>query len=68
MLGLVGVTVWQRGIEQSMQDAVQLYDWYQGLRGQAKREGGRKARGYEREAERARYGGSGGRRSRGAGW
>lgn len=67
-LGFVGVYVYQRGVEESMEDVVKLLDWYGSLSGQAKREGGRKAREFEREAQRAQYGGSGGRRSRGRGW
>ena len=64
----VGIYIWQRGIEQSLEDFVILIDMFEGMRGQAKRKGGQKARGYEREAERVQYGGRGGRRSRGNGW
>lgn len=63
------VYVWQRGVEQSLEDFGWLWGLIEGLGDEGQRMGDRRAKGREREAQRAKYASTGRRgRTRGAGW
>ncbi|KAL2043530.1 hypothetical protein N7G274_003837 [Stereocaulon virgatum] len=68
VVGFVGVYVWQRGVEQSVEDFGWVWGLLAGLGEEGERIGGRKAQGRERDARRMRGPGAGPgkRRTRGA--
>ena len=64
-VAFVGVYVWQRGMEQSVEDFGWLWGLLVGLGEEGERIGGQRARGRERDARRVRGPGAGaGRRGR----
>lgn len=63
----LGVYVWQRGVEQSVEDFGWVWGLLAGLGEEGKKIGGRKAAGRERDA-RKMTGSGPRRRTRGAGW
>ncbi|MCJ1273671.1 hypothetical protein MMC21_001464 [Puttea exsequens] len=65
-VGLVGIYVYNRGVEQSVEDFGYIWGLLEGLGQEGQRAGGRKAAGRERDARRM-AGGAGRRRTRG-GW
>lgn len=66
-VGGLGVYVFQRGFDQSVEDFGYIWGFLQGLGGEGERIGGQKARGRERDARRMADAGKRGR-TRGAGW
>ncbi len=66
-VGGLGVYVWQRGFDQSVEDFGYIWGFLQGLVNEGERIGGQKARGRERDARRM-AGASKRGRTRGAGW
>lgn len=66
-VGGVGVYVWQRGFEQSVEDFGYIWGFLQGLGDEGERIGGQKAKGRERDARKMAGAGKRGR-TRGAGW
>ena len=68
VVGFVGVYVWQRGVEQSVEDFGWVWGLLAGLGEEGERIGGKKAQGRERDARRMRGPGpvAGKRRARGA--
>lgn len=63
----LGVYVWQRGFDQSVEDFGYVWGFLQGLGDEGERIGGQKARGRERNAKRMAGANNRGR-TRGAGW
>ena len=64
-VGFVGVYVWQRGVEQSVEDFGWVWGLLVGLGEEGERIGGQRARGRERDARRVRGPGAGaGKRGR----
>ena len=66
-IGGLGLYVWQRGFDQSVEDFGYVWGFLQGLGNEGERIGGQKARGRERDARRMAGAGKRGR-TRGAGW
>ena len=66
-VALVGVYVYQRGVEQSLEDFGWVWGLLQGLGEEGEKVGGAKARGRERDARRMAGAGKRGR-TRGGGW
>lgn len=66
-VGGLGFYVWQRGLNQSVEDFGYVWGFLQGLGNEGERIGGQKARGRERDARRMASAGKRGR-TRGAGW
>ncbi|KAF6227833.1 hypothetical protein HO173_011935 [Letharia columbiana] len=66
-VGGLGVYVWQRGFNQSVEDFGYVWGFLHGLGNEGERIGGQKARGRERDARRMAGAGKRGR-TRGAGW
>ena len=66
-VGLLGVYVWQRGFDQSLEDFGYVWGLLQGLGDEGERIGRQKLRGRERDARRMAGAGKRGR-TRGAGW
>lgn len=66
-VGGLGLYVWQRGFDQSVEDFGYVWGFLQGLGNEGERIGGQKARGRERDARRMAGAGKRGR-TRGAGW
>ena len=67
IVGGLGVYVWQRGLERSVEDFGYVWGFFEGLGNEGERIGGQKARGRERDARRMAGAGRRGR-TRGAGW
>ncbi len=63
----LGMYVWQRGFDQSVEDFGYIWGFLQGLGNEGERIGGQKARGKERDARKMAGAGKRGR-TRGAGW
>lgn len=66
-VGGLGVYVWQRGFNQSVEDFGYVWGFLHGLGNEGERIGGQKARGREMDARRMAGAGKRGR-TRGAGW
>ena len=67
VVGGLGVYVWQRGFDRSVEDFGYVWGFLEGLGNEGERIGGQKARGRERDARRMAGAGRRGR-TRGAGW
>ena len=67
LIGGLGVYVWQRGFDRSVEDFGHVWGFLEGLGNEGERIGGQKARGRERDARRMAGAGRRGR-TRGAGW
>lgn len=66
-VGMIGVYVWQRGFDRSLEDFGYVWGLFQALGDEGERVGVQKARSRERDARRMAGAGKRGR-TRGAGW